>query len=186
MPVEERLRRGFKYFNRFMLLLWRLGLGAWVNAWPALGGRIMVLVHTGRRSGRRRFTPLNYAIISGDVYCLAGFGSGSDWYRNILAQPQVELWLPEGWWAATAEELAGAGAQSEWLRAVLLNSGLAARAAGIDPLRITDEALRAATATYHLIRLRRTAARTGAGGPGELAWVWPVATVLLLLWLALS
>ena len=26
--VEEQLRQGFKYFNRFMLLMWRLGLGS--------------------------------------------------------------------------------------------------------------------------------------------------------------
>jgi hypothetical protein len=25
-PIETRLRTGFKYFNRYMLLLWRLGL----------------------------------------------------------------------------------------------------------------------------------------------------------------
>ena len=30
-------------------------------------GRIMVLVHTGRRSGRRRWTPVNFAIVDGEV-----------------------------------------------------------------------------------------------------------------------
>lgn len=32
--MENRLRQGFKALNRWMLLLWRLGLGNWLNAWP--------------------------------------------------------------------------------------------------------------------------------------------------------
>ena len=82
-PIETRLRTGFKYFNRYMLLLWRLGLGRWISSWPSVGGRIMVLTTIGRKSGRPRRTPLNYAIVDGKVYCAAGFGSISDWYRNI-------------------------------------------------------------------------------------------------------
>ena len=64
-----------------------------------LSGQIMVLTHTGRKSGLRRRTPVNYALVDGEVYCTAGFGQISDWYRNILANPQVEVWLPDGWWA---------------------------------------------------------------------------------------
>ena len=29
--VEERLRQGFRYLNRFMVLMWRLGLGQFMN-----------------------------------------------------------------------------------------------------------------------------------------------------------
>ena len=92
-------RRAFRTFNRWMLLLWRLGLGPWLNLWPAGVGRIMVLTHTGRTSGRRRHTPVNYAIVDGDIFCVAGFGPGSDWYRNLLSTPRAEVWLPDGWWA---------------------------------------------------------------------------------------
>ena len=34
---------------------------------------------------------------------------------------------------------------------------------------------------YRLVRMRPTEARTGPGGPGDLAWVWPFATFILLL-----
>ena len=81
MSVEmtESLRQAFKVLNRrLMLPLWRLGLGRWLNAWPAVGGRIMVLVHRGRKSGLQRYTPVNYAQVDGEVYCTAGFGAGSD------------------------------------------------------------------------------------------------------------
>ncbi|MBK7622453.1 MAG: hypothetical protein IPJ14_07245 [Kineosporiaceae bacterium] len=51
----------FRYLNRFMVMMWRLGLGRLVNVWPRGSGRMLVLGDTGRRSGLRRWTPLNYA-----------------------------------------------------------------------------------------------------------------------------
>ena len=178
--VEENLRQGFKQFNRFMMLMWRLGLGRWANAWPEVGGRIMVITHTGRKTGIKRQTPINYTIDDGEIYCTAGFGSKSDWYRNIMANPEVEIWLPDGWWAGVAEEVTDDQVRMPLLRQVLIDSGFAARAAGIDPVTQTNEELEAATADYRLIRMRRTKACTGPGGPGDLAWLWPLATLILL------
>jgi len=178
--IEERLRQGFKRFNRFMMLMWRLGLGPWVNVWPEVGGRIMVITHTGRKTGIRRRTPVNYTIADGEVYCTAGFGSKSDWYRNISANPEVEVWLPNGWWTGVAEEITDPGTRMPLLRQVLIDSGFAAHAAGIDPVGITNQELEAVTADYRLIHIRRTGACAGPGGPGDLAWVWPLATMILL------
>jgi deazaflavin-dependent oxidoreductase (nitroreductase family) len=177
---EQQLRQGFRTFNRFMLLMWRLGMGAWINAWPEVGGRIMVIRHIGRKTGRRRYTPVNYTIADGEIYCTAGFGSASDWYRNILAHPEVEVWLPDGWWAGVAEEVSDTSTRMPLLRQVLIDSGFAARAAGLDPVCMGNEELDRATATYRLIHIRRTQACTGRGGPGDLAWVWPLATMTLL------
>ncbi len=177
--TEEKLRQGFKYFNRFMLLMWRLGLGKWVNASPEVGGQIMVITHTGRKSGLKRQSPVNYAIVDGEVYCAAGFGKGSDWYRNITANPKVEVWLPDGWYAGVASEVTDAKKRLPLLRQVLIASGFAARAAGIEAAMITDEALDGATTDYRLMHIRRTAERTGPDGPGDLAWVWPLATFIL-------
>jgi hypothetical protein len=53
---------------------------------------------------------VNYAIVDGEVYCTAGFGAVSDWYRNIRTNPEVEVWLPDGWWAGVAEEVTDAKA----------------------------------------------------------------------------
>jgi len=178
--TEERLRQGFKQFNRFMMLIWRLGLGPWVNAWPEVGGRIMVITHIGRKTGIKRRTPVNYTIAGGEIYCTAGFGSKSDWYRNIIANPDVEVWLPDGWWAGVAEDVTHTDTRTPLLRQVLIDSGFAARAAGVDPVGTPSEEFEAVTADYRLIRIRRTEARTGSGGPGELAWLWPLATMILL------
>ena len=179
--LEEKLRQGFKYLNRFMLIMWRLGLSNWLNAWPQVLGRYMVITHTGRKSGRPRRTPVNYAIVANEIYCTAGFGSTSDWYRNIKANPQVEVWLPEGWWNGVAEEVVDPSVRLSLLRQVLIGSGFAARAFGLDPVTMLDDELASRTSEYQLIHVKRLAARTGPGGPGDLAWVWPIATTLLLL-----
>jgi deazaflavin-dependent oxidoreductase (nitroreductase family) len=178
--LENQLRRGFKGFNRFMLLLWHLGLGPWVNWWPAVGGQIMVITHTGRKTGAQRRTPVNYTLIDGDLYCTAGFGHISDWYRNILANPQVQVWLPDGWWAGTAEDISAEPQRLAILRQVLIASGFAAYLAGVNPRQMSDAELHRLTQSYRLVRIRRAQARTGPGGPGELAWVWPLATFALL------
>jgi deazaflavin-dependent oxidoreductase (nitroreductase family) len=180
--TAAKLRQSFKYFNKFMLLMWRLGLGKWVNFWPEVGGQIMVLTHTGRKTGLKRQTPVNYALVEGELYCTAGFGQLADWYRNIMAEPKVEVWLPDGWWAGLAEDVTDPEQRLPLLRQVLIGSGFAAYLAGINPRSMTDEALDAATTDYRLLRIRRAEARTGPDGPGDLAWVWPLAT-LVLLWL---
>ena len=179
--IREVLRQFFKFFNRFMLLFWRLGLGPWMGAGPEMLGRYMVITHTGRKSGLRRQTPVNYAIVDGEVYCVAGFGKTSDWYRNLLADPRVEVWLPEGWWEGVAEEITGPQARPALMRQVIIGSGFAGRAAGLDPYKMSDAELEQATADYRLIHIRRNTPRTGPGGPGDLVWVWPLATLVLLL-----
>jgi deazaflavin-dependent oxidoreductase (nitroreductase family) len=184
--VDAVARRGFKYLNRFMLLMWRLGLQRWGMSNQYLG-YIMVITHIGRKSGLARRTPVNYALIDGEFYCVAGFGAIADWYRNLVANPRVEVWLPESWWEGMAEDVSmwPAARQLPLLRQVLINSGFAAYAAGLDPRKMSDAELAKATAEYKLVRIHRTIPRTGPGGPGDLAWVWPgVATVLalLLLW----
>jgi deazaflavin-dependent oxidoreductase (nitroreductase family) len=178
--TARALQQGFKQFNRLMIGMWRLGLGREINLWPQGFGRILVINHTGRKTGLRRRTPVNYAMVDGDIYVTAGFGSGSDWYRNLIAHPEIEVWLPDGWWAARAEELEDPENRLFLLRRVLIASGFAAFAAGINPYRISDEDLHRLTSSYRLLRIRRSQARTGPGGPGELAWVWPLATMILL------
>ena len=175
-----QLRQAFKYGNRFMLLMWRLGLAKYINISPETIGRIMVLTHVGRKTGAVRRTPVNYCIANNDIYCTAGFGSVSDWYRNILKNPQVEVWLPEGWWQGKAEDVSHHPDRLELLRQVLIASGFAARSIGIEPKTMTLEEIAEVSSDYKLVRIRRTAACTGPGGPGDLAWIWPAATFLLL------
>jgi deazaflavin-dependent oxidoreductase (nitroreductase family) len=152
---SRRLRGFFRKFNRFMLLMWRLGLGRWVNAWPAVGGRIMVITHTGRRTGKRRLTPVNYSPVGEAVYCTAGFGARSDWYRNLLSDPRVDVWLPQARWPGVAEDVSDSPERTLRLREVLVASGFAAYLAGINPRRVSDAELERLVGEYRLIRIER-------------------------------
>ncbi len=146
----------------------------------------MVITHTGRTSGARYRTPVNYARYDGDVYCTAGFGPRTDWYRNVLAHPQIEVWLPGrrlgapvGWWQATAAPVRDDDPDRlPRLREVLVASGFAGRLDGFRP-GMPDDALAALTESLPLVRVTLGAARTGDGGPGDLAVVWPLAATVL-------
>ncbi|VAW33856.1 hypothetical protein MNBD_CHLOROFLEXI01-3522 [hydrothermal vent metagenome] len=143
----------------------------------------MVVQHIGRKTGKVRHTPLNYAEIDGNLYCVAGFGSISHWYRNLLANPEVEVWLPNGRFHAHAEDITDDPDDLSLLRQVLISSGFAAPAAGIHPKTMSDDELAAATANYRLLRLTR---QQPASGFADLLWIWPLAAILLLLGLWLK
>jgi deazaflavin-dependent oxidoreductase (nitroreductase family) len=178
--MAVKLRQAFKVFNKFMFLMWRLGFGPWFKLWPEGWGQIMVLTHTGRKSGQVYRTPVNYAVLDGSVYCIAGFGRVADWYRNLLVNPAVEVWLPDGWWQGVAEDVSAAKDRPQIMRAVVDASGFAGPMFGVDPKKLDDTALLEATRSYKVVRVDRQAARTGPGGPGDLAWVWQLATLVLL------
>jgi MYXO-CTERM domain-containing protein len=99
-----------------------------------------------------------------------------------MANPEVEIWHPEGRWKGFAEDVSNAEDRVALMREVLIGSGLAARVFGLNPYALTDEKLGEITKSYRLIHLRRSDAVTGPGGPGDLAWIWPLAT-LGLLWI---
>lgn len=61
-----------------------LGLG------PVFGRLVLLLTTTGRKSGKRRVTPLQYEELDGKIYVTAAYGLKADWVRNILADPCVE------------------------------------------------------------------------------------------------
>jgi deazaflavin-dependent oxidoreductase (nitroreductase family) len=145
------LRKVFHAMNPFMVFMWRIGLGKWINIWPEVSGRIMVIKHRGRKSGKEYLTPVNYAVVDSEVYCTAGFGSISDWYRNMQANPNIELWLPEGKRMARAEDISDSPKRLFLLRQVIIASGFAAPLFGIDQKKLNREQLDAMTREYRLV-----------------------------------
>ncbi|MBI4492187.1 MAG: nitroreductase family deazaflavin-dependent oxidoreductase [Chloroflexi bacterium] len=163
-----------------MVPLFRLGLG------PLLGnpltGYVMVLKTTGRKTGRVRFAPVNYAILDGQVYCLAGWGQIADWYRNLRAQPQIELLLPGGPVAVVAEDVADPDERLRATRQVMQNGGFAGFLLGFNPFTAPDAVLREKTEGLPVVRLRPIGLGSGAGDPG--GWLWMLSAVAAG-WLAL-
>ena len=138
--LAEFLRRFFWWLNRFMIFMWRLGLGIWLND-ARTSGQIMIITNIGRKSGLRRQTPVNYAIVDGELYCTSGFGRLADWYRNVRVQPKVEIWLPHGRWIGEVDDITSRKHSPDYIylmRQVLIGSGFAALLAGINPRTMSD------------------------------------------------
>lgn len=88
---------------RLPILLYRLHLG-WL-----LGGRFLLLTHTGRISGQRRQAVIE--VVGGGRHegayiACSGFGTKAAWYRNVLATPQVGVQVGSRRMRAVAEPLA--------------------------------------------------------------------------------
>jgi deazaflavin-dependent oxidoreductase (nitroreductase family) len=65
--------------------LYAIGLG------PLIGRIILLLTTTGRKSGKKRVTPLQYERIGDDYYLGSARGLKADWVRNIQVNPCVEV-----------------------------------------------------------------------------------------------
>lgn len=72
---------------RAPILLYRAGLGR------LLGSRMLLLEHTGRKTGRPRQVVLEVVDRPApDLLVIAsGFGRGSQWYRNLAADPRCRV-----------------------------------------------------------------------------------------------
>ncbi len=74
-----------------------LGLG------PLIGRLVLLLTTTGRKSGLPRVTPLQYEELEGTLYLGSSRGVHADWYRNILANPHVQVRVKNRCFEGTAE-----------------------------------------------------------------------------------
>ncbi len=68
-------------------------------------GLVLVLTTTGRKSGLPRKTPLQYEEIGGVLYVGSARGTQADWYRNLLANPRVQVQIGKEAYAAVADPL---------------------------------------------------------------------------------
>jgi len=179
----EPMHGAFIQLNRwFAVPALRAGLGPLFST-PVLGS-LMVLRTTGRKSGLPRDVPLGYAILDGCVYCIAGFGAETQWFRNIQADPAVEVILPTATFRGVAEEVTD---PDEWTRAfrlLMTNLGPIGRATSGDVRGVTDERLREMGRGLPLVRVRPTGIGSGPADPGGLMWIpVQVATTAVSVWL---
>jgi deazaflavin-dependent oxidoreductase (nitroreductase family) len=79
---------------------------------PPFEGATLVLLHTtGAKSGKERINPLACLQHEGKLYVFAskaGADTDPDWYRNLVAHPEVTVELGTETFGATAVEVNGA------------------------------------------------------------------------------
>lgn len=92
-------RRLLRWIKRPPQILYALGFGR-------LYGRVVLLLTTiGRKSGLPRVTPLQYEEIDGDIYVASALGDRADWFRNVEADPNVEVRVGSRLLSALAEPI---------------------------------------------------------------------------------
>jgi deazaflavin-dependent oxidoreductase (nitroreductase family) len=172
----------FLKVNRWSTVpLLRAGLGPWLGT--PIGGYMLLLRARGRTSGVVRATPLSYFVAEGAAWVCAGFGPTTQWYRNILVDPAVEVVLPGRTIACIAEDVRDPQVRERIMPALVRAVGLPGALGGVDPRRATDEQILEAFGWVPLIRLRPLEGPLAAGpdDPGGTAWIWRQAVVLGLI-----
>jgi deazaflavin-dependent oxidoreductase (nitroreductase family) len=112
------------------------------------GELVLVLYHVGRKSGFPRATPLQYEEVEGDYYVASARGAQADWYRNVMANKQVEISVKGQRIPAQAEAVTDPAEIADFLemrlirhprmmRAMLRLEGLHGRITQADLLRIS-------------------------------------------------
>ena len=84
---KDRVKGVWKWIFKQPILLYKLGAG------PLIGNQVLLLTTIGRKSGSERRTALGYTYKPEiDTYYLtAGWDGRTDWYRNLQANPQVNV-----------------------------------------------------------------------------------------------
>ncbi|MDE0139778.1 MAG: nitroreductase family deazaflavin-dependent oxidoreductase [bacterium] len=83
------------------------------------GRTLLLLHHTGARTGTRRVTPLAYQDLA-DGYAVfaskAGADTNPDWYHNVVANPATEVEVGTGTIRVRARVASGAERDRIWTR----------------------------------------------------------------------
>ena len=179
------MRKIFWFLNKFFMVpIFRLGLGGiFVNPFS---GYIMVLKVVGRKSGKIRFAPVNYAIHQGAIWCISGGRKTSDWYKNMLATPDIEVILPGGALFGHVSEEFDPETRRIVIRQILKNAGFAGFFEGYNPWKISDDELLPKTVDLPLLKITPSGIGNGASDPMGWAWITMlILTILLILFLIL-
>lgn len=100
--VKEPPKGLLRWLLRMPIFLYRHNLG-WL-----LGKRFVLLNHIGRKSGLPRqvvVEVVEYDQTSQTVYVASGWGYQSQWYQNLLAQPDITIQMGRKKWAVHARML---------------------------------------------------------------------------------
>jgi deazaflavin-dependent oxidoreductase (nitroreductase family) len=73
-----------------------------------LGGRFLMLTHTGRKSGKRRYVVVevvDHDETADTYYIASGWGEKSDWFQNLQKTPETSIHVGRRHFATLAKRL---------------------------------------------------------------------------------
>ena len=163
--VLDPLRRAFRVFTQSVAVpVMRLGGGP-LLATPAAGS-ILVLRTTGRKSGLVREAPLGYALVKGRVVVVAGYGRDAHWFRNAVADPQVDVLLPGALISGLAEEITDPAERRTAFRTVVGSMGVVGTLTLGDLRRVSDAEVDVLAEAFPVLAITPTAILPGPYDPG--------------------
>lgn len=167
-----------KFMFKAPIYLWRLGLS------PLLGQVMVVMTHTGRKSGLPRHTMAEYHTYQGHKYVPCAFGERSQWYKNMVADPRVTIQTSQGTEQVKMVRVTDSETLMQVLNKMRLRSGPLVTWY-LDSLGIEDTPQEIMTHKdrLYILRFDPTDESTPPPLKTDLIWVWPITAVLLVgLW----
>ena len=168
---------------KWPVYLWRLGLA------PFIGHHMVLISHTGRKSGLPRHTMTELHTIAGRKYAPSGFGRRSQWVRNIEVDPRVTIQTAAGTESVLARRVVDEGEILSLMEAIEQRSKFFYNhyldALGIKP---NENDILAKKDRIYWFRFDPRDVPTPPPLPADLTWLWlvavvPVFLVLLARWL---
>jgi deazaflavin-dependent oxidoreductase (nitroreductase family) len=86
--------------------------------------RVLVLTTIGRKSGQPRSTPLQFEEVDGIYYVASARGEKADWYRNLVACPQVNVLIGDKRFSTIARPITHPGQIADFLTLRLIRHPL--------------------------------------------------------------
>jgi deazaflavin-dependent oxidoreductase (nitroreductase family) len=167
------VHRSLGILNRwFMVPMIHRGHGSWIST--PLTGYVLLLRVRGRRSRQWREAPLSYVIDDGAAWVMAGFGVRTEWYRNLLVDPDVEACLPGRTLRCHAAAIDDPVTRARIVPRLARATGLPELLAGCNPWSMRPERVTERLEPYPLVRLAPFQGPITAGpdDPGGRAWIW--------------
>ena len=173
------LRKAFLVLNRRVAApLLRAGGGPLLTT--PVAGSILLLRTTGRTSGLVREAPLGYAVIDGRVVVIADYGRSAHWFRNALADPEVEVLLPGALIAGRADEITEPNERRAAFRTLIESMGVIGRLTLGDVRGMSDAEVDVLAQALPILAITPTEVRLGPFDPGGIGTLINTALWVLL------
>jgi len=173
------LRKAFLVLNRHVAApLIRAGGGPLLTT--PVAGSILLLRTTGRKSGLVREAPLGYTVIDGRVVVVAGYGRSAHWFRNALADPEVEVLLPGALIAGRADEITEPNERRAAFRTLIESMGVIGRLTLGDVRGMSDAEVDVLAQALPILAITPTEVRLGPFDPGGIGTLINTALWVLL------